>query len=282
LRPQQWLKNLLVLVPLFAAHRYSEVALLEKALMALAAFCSCTSSGYLVNDLLDLQADRHHPRKRLRPFAAGDLPISYALGMIPALLALACILSSQVSRLFIGILLAYFLLTVTYSLYLKRVVLLDVIVLAGLYTLRIMAGSAAVGIWPSHWLLALSTFLFLSLALVKRYSELVIMRTIEGGSAKARSYELSDAELLASKGTASGYAAVLVLALYISSSTARILYKRHELLWLLCPLLLYWIGYIWLVAHRGRMQDDPIIFATSDWTSRILILLMLGTAIAAL
>jgi 4-hydroxybenzoate polyprenyltransferase len=281
LRPRQWLKNLLVFVPLFAAHRALEIDLFVKALLAFVAFGCFASSGYLLNDLLDLSADRRHPQKRSRPFAAGDLPLSYALAMIPALVGLGCILGGLLSPLCLGILLLYFVLSVIYSLYVKKVVLLDVIVLAGLYTMRIIAGSAAVGIWPSYWLLAFSTFLFLSLALVKRYGELVVMRSVEGESAKARGYEMNDGELLAAMGTASGYLAVLVLALYITSGTAQVLYGRHELMWFLCPLLLYWISHVWLITHRGRMHDDPLVFATKDRTSRILILLMLATALLA-
>jgi 4-hydroxybenzoate polyprenyltransferase len=281
LRPRHWLKNLLVFVPLVAAHRVYEIALFGKVLLVFLAFGCYASSGYLLNDLLDLSADRRHPQKRLRPFAAGDLPLSYALAMIPALVGLGCILGRLLSPLCLGVLLIYFALTVTYSLYLKKIVLLDVILLAGLYTIRIMAGSASVGIWPSYWLLAFSTFLFLSLALVKRYGELVIMRSIAGKDAKARGYETTDGELLAAMGTASGYLAVLVLALYITSGTAQVLYGRHELMWFLCPLLLYWISHVWLIAHRGRMHDDPLVFATKDPTSRILILLMLATAILA-
>ena len=282
LRPQHWLKNLLVFVPLFAAHRYFETALLARTLLAFMALCCCASSGYLFNDLVDLSADRHHPTKRLRPFASGRLPISYALAMGPALVVLGCVLAVLASRLLVGFVLLYFVLTLTYSLYLKKVVLLDVIVLSGLYALRIMTGGAAVAIWPSEWLLAFSNFLFLSLALVKRYGELVIMRSVDGDHARTRSYEIGDAELLASKGTASGYIAVLVLALYIRSSTARALYGRHELIWFLCPLLLYWVGYIWLVAHRGRMHEEPLVFALRDRTSLILIVLMLCTALLAI
>jgi 4-hydroxybenzoate polyprenyltransferase len=282
LRPQHWLKNLLVFVPVFAAHRFYETALLGRAVLAFVAFCCCASSGYLFNDLVDLSADRHYPTKRLRPFASGRLPISYALAMVPALVVLGCVLGVLVSRLLLVFLLLYFALTLTYSLYLKKVVLLDVIVLAGLYALRIMTGGAAVAIWPSEWLLAFSNFLFLSLALVKRYGELVVMRSVDGDHARARSYEISDAELLASMGTASGYIAVLVLALYIRSSTARALYGRHEFIWLLCPLLLYWVGYIWLVAHRGRMHDDPLVFALRDRISLILIVLMSCTALLAI
>ena len=281
LRPQQWLKNLLVFVPVLAAHRFNESALMLRSLLAFAAFCCCASTGYLLNDLLDLSADRHHPRKRLRPFASGRLPLSYGLVMIPALLVLGCVLAAFGSRLLVGAVLLYLALTLTYSFYIKTVALLDCLVLAGLYTLRIMGGAAAVAIWPSPWLLAFSMFLFVSLAFVKRYDELVVMRGVDGDHAKARGYEISDAELLASKGTASGYMAALVLALYISSSAAKALYRRPEFMWFLVPLLLYWVGRMWLVAHRGKMIDDPLVFALRDRTSCILIALMLGTTLLA-
>ena len=202
--------------------------------------------------------------------------------MVPVLVAIGCAIGSLLSPLFLAVLLTYFALTMTYSFYLRGVVLLDVIVLAGLYTMRILAGSASISIWPSHWLLAFSTFLFLSLALVKRYGELVIMRRIDGEGAMARGYELSDAELLSAMGVASGFLAVLVLALYINSDTAQALYGRFELIWFLCPLLLYWIGHIWLVAHRGKMPDDPLVFATHDRVSRILIALMAAITVLAL
>lgn len=282
LRPRQWLKNLLVFVPLIAAHHFLDKASLERSVLAFVAFGCCASSGYLFNDLIDLEADRHNPEKRLRPLAAGDLPLSYALLMIPALVAVGCVAAAVVSPLLFAILLIYFAMSAAYSLHIKRVAVLDVLFLAGLYTVRIMAGSAATGIWPSHWLLALTIFLFFSLALVKRYAELVIMGKVDGNGAKARAYELSDGELLATMGTASGYLAVLVLALYIATDKARTLYAGRELLWILCPLLLYWISYVWLTAHRGKMPGDPVEFATSDRTSRILILLMAVTAIVAL
>jgi 4-hydroxybenzoate polyprenyltransferase len=282
LRPQQWLKNMLLFVPLLAAHRLFEDAFLGKALLAFVAFGCVASSGYLINDLLDLQQDRLHPRKRTRPFAAGDLPLAYGLGMIPVLLSLGWLIGSRVSPLFLVAALAYFVLTLSYSLYLKKIVLLDVVILVCLYTIRILAGSAAVGIWPSHWLLTLSTFLFFSLALVKRYGELTILRAVDGDAAKARGYELSDAELLAAMGVASGYLAVLVLTLYIGSVTAQALYGRYQLIWFLCPLLFYWISHIWLMAHRGKMPDDPLVFATSDRTSQILGALMLAVTVLAL
>jgi 4-hydroxybenzoate polyprenyltransferase len=282
LRPAHWLKNLLVLAPLFASHKFRDVALIEKSLLAFVAFGCCASSGYLFNDLFDLEADRHHPQKRFRPFASGELPVSYALIAMPVLLALGCALGVLVSPLLLAILLLYVGLSAGYTLHVKKVAILDVLFLAGLYTVRILAGSAATNIWPSHWLLAFSTFLFFSLALVKRYSELVIMKRVDGDSAKARAYELGDGELLAAMGAASGYLAVLVLALYIATYHARTLYATREVLWMLCPLLLYWISYVWLTAHRGKMPGDPVEFATGDRTSRILIVLMLITAAAAL
>jgi 4-hydroxybenzoate polyprenyltransferase len=281
LRPQHWLKNFLLFVPLLAAHRLGENALLGRVLLGFLAFGCITSSGYLVNDLLDLAADRRHPSKRYRPFASGDLPLSYAFWMIPALVIAAGAIGSRVSGLFVAALLTYLALTLIYSLYLKQIALLDVIALAGLYTLRILAGSAAASIWPSHWLLAFSTLLFLSLALVKRYGELAVMRRIDGDSARARAYQLSDGELLAAMGIASGYLAVLVLAVYINRDVVQVLYRRHELMWALCPLLLYWISHVWLIAHRGQMPDDPVLFAVTDRTSRIVAVLMITVCLLA-
>lgn len=282
LRLTHWLKNLLVLVPLAAAHRFNDMALADEAVLAFLAFGCCASSGYLFNDLIDLDADRHHPQKRFRPLAAGDLPLVYALIGIPALLALGCAIGALVSPLLCAVLVLYFVMSVSYSLRIKRIALLDVLFLAGLYTVRIMAGSAAGGFWPSHWMLAFSIFLFFSLALVKRYGELVVMRRVDGEGAKARAYEVSDGELLATMGIASGYLAVMVLALYIATDKAQELYATRELLWFICPLLLYWISHVWLTAHRGNMPGDPVVFAIRDRTSRILILLMMVTAVVAL
>lgn len=282
LRLQHWLKNVLVFVPLLAAHRFYEIGPLGKLALAFLSFGCFASAGYLVNDLLDLASDRHHPTKRFRSFASGTLPLRYAFAMIPLLAALGLALAITVSTPFLATALSYFALSVTYSLRLKRVVLLDVIVLAGLYSMRILAGAAAVAIWPSEWLLAFSTFFFFSLALVKRYSELVIMRKLDGDHAKARGYELDDGELLAAMGVASGFLSVLVLALYINSDKAQALYGRYEWIWFLCPLLLYWIGRMWLIAHRGKMPDDPVVFALQDRTNRIVILVMLALVVLAL
>jgi len=272
LRPHQWLKNLLVFFPLVMAHRFFELDLVVKAFLAFLAFCLSASSVYLLNDLVDLPADRHHPRKRQRPFAAGELSLFLGLISIPLLLGLSLLVGFFLPFTFLEMLALYYLLNLAYSSYLKRVVLLDVIILAGLYTLRVMAGSASVMIWPSTWLLAFSTFLFLSLALVKRYAELVTMGT-DTGVVYVRGYQIMDKELLASLGGGSGYVAVLVLVIYISSGVAEIHYTRHHLIWFLCPLLLYWISYVWLIAHRGGMHDDPVVFTFKDRISRVVILL---------
>jgi 4-hydroxybenzoate polyprenyltransferase len=282
LRPQQWLKNILVFVPLFSAHLFTEPILLVRTIIAFMAFCCCASSGYLVNDLCDLSADRHHPSKRLRPFASGRLPLAYGFAMAPVLALVGCGLAGLLSGLSLAIVVLYFIVAAAYSFSFKKQVLLDVFTLASLYTLRIMEGGLAAAVPLSVWLLAFSMFLFLSLAFIKRYAELVIMRSVDGDHAKARSYELSDAELLVITGMASGYAAVLVLSLYIASGSVKALYSTHQVLWLVCPLLLYWIGYLWLVAHRGKMYHDPMVFAVHDRTSRILILLMLAASLIAI
>jgi 4-hydroxybenzoate polyprenyltransferase len=272
LRLHQWVKNLLVFIPLVMGHRFVDPPLIAKTVIAFLAFGLCASSVYLLNDLIDLSADRHHPRKRERPFAAGEVSPLFGLFASPWLLGLSLLLGLLLPPGFVWMLVIYYLLNLAYSFYFKQVVLLDVILLAGLYTMRIMAGSASVDIWPSSWLLAFSTFIFLSLALVKRYAELVIMNA-ETGKVRVRGYQIIDKELLASLGSGSGYVAVLVLAIYISSGKAEILYTRHQFIWLLCPLLLYWISYVWLIAHRGAMLDDPLVFTLKDRVSRITILL---------
>jgi 4-hydroxybenzoate polyprenyltransferase/phosphoserine phosphatase len=273
LRPSQWMKNLLVFVPLIMVHRYADPGLLAKVLLAFLSFGLCASSVYVINDLVDLPADRRHPLKRKRPFAAGEIPLLWGLASAPVLLGLGLLVSFLLPRLFLGMLLLYWAMNLAYSFSFKRLILADVILLACLYTMRIMAGGAAIALWPSSWLLAFSTFLFFSLALVKRYTELGVMRRAEGDKARVRGYRVIDMELLASLGGGSGYVAVLVLAIYISSGIAGILYSRAYLLWFLCPLLLYWISYVWLIAHRGGMEDDPLVFTIRNWPSRIVMIL---------
>ena len=273
LRLHQWLKNVLIFVPLVAGHAWDQPDTLLLALLAFLSFGLCASSVYLLNDLLDLNADRRHPRKCRRPFAAGQLPIAQGVVAIPLLLIAAFGLSLLINPpWFSAVLATYYLFTLAYSLRLKRALMLDVVVLAGLYTLRIIAGAAAAAIEPSFWLLAFSMFLFLSLALVKRYAELWTLREQGDLSASGRGYHVNDLGLLQNLGGAAGYLAVLVLALYINSETSRTLYGQPMMIWLLCPALLYWISRVWLITHRGEMHDDPIIFALTDAHSRYVLL----------
>lgn len=271
LRLYQWLKNILVFVPLLAAHWFHETNLMLAAGVAFLSFGLCASSVYIVNDLLDLSEDRRHPRKRFRPFASGALPLAAGLWTAPILLVFSIVIGLALPSSFLLMLAIYYATTMIYSLRLKQIVILDVIILAGLFTVRMMAGSAAVDIWPSSWLLAHSMFLFISLALVKRYAELVTMRIAHGKTAKARCYVASDSELLAAMGVASAFVSALVLVLYITSGSAQLSYGRHNVIWLMCPVLLYWLCYIWLVAHRGGMHDDPLIFALKDRVSLVIL-----------
>ena len=274
LRLHQWLKNLLVFVPLFAAHKFLDPFASMNAILAFLAFGLCASSVYVVNDLLDLESDRRHPRKRNRPFAAGRIPLLHGMVATPLIAAGSFLLAFWVAPKFALVLGLYSITTLAYSLWLKRVEMLDVTVLAGLYTVRIIGGAIAVSVPLSFWLLAFSMFIFLSLALLKRYTELAMMAT-EGRheQASGRGYITADLPLLQSLGGASGYIAVLVLALYINSPDSIELYSRPQALWLLCPLLLYWVSRAWAVAHRRRMHDDPVIFAVTDRVSLAVILL---------
>lgn len=267
LRLHQWLKNLLVFLPLLAAHRAFDLPALLDAALAFVAFGFCASGVYVLNDLLDLGADRTHPRKRQRPFAAGELPLAQGLVVAPLLALCGFALALLLSPAFAGVLFGYYALTLAYSLRLKRIVMLDVVTLAALYTVRIVAGGIATATPLSFWLLAFSMFLFLSLALLKRYTELTAVLGSGGERASGRGYSVGDLPLLQSLGGGAGYLAVLVFALYIHSAASETLYRRPHFLWLLCPLLLYWISRAWMLAHRGNMHDDPVVFAATDQVS---------------
>ena len=282
LRLHQWLKNLLVFLPLLAAHRLFSLDAAAHAAAAFVAFGLCASGVYLLNDLLDLASDRRHPRKRERPFAAGTLPLTAGLVAAPALTLAAFALALVIAPLFALTLLGYYVLTLAYSFRLKRIVMLDVVVLAALYTIRIVAGAAAIAQPLSFWLLAFSMFIFLSLAMLKRYTELRMLQANGWNNAEGRGYRVDDLGLIQSLGAASGYLSVLVLALYINSTASEALYHRPEVLWLLCPLLLYWISRVWVVAHRGLMHDDPVIYAVVDRVSRVVLVLGALVVIGAL
>ena len=280
MRPHQWLKNMLVFFPLAVDSQLYEFSLLIHAFLAFVAFSLCASSGYLFNDLMDLPNDRRHPHKKDRPLPSGRLPVANAIALMLLLPIGGFGLALLLPLPFIGALAAYFALTLTYSLRLKDVVVLDILTLAVLYCLRVAGGAFAVNISPSPWLLGFCLFLFFSLALVKRYAELVVMRAAGAEHTQLRGYLFEDRELLAALGGATGYLAALVLGLYIGIRNSQDLHL-YQLLWLDCLLLLYWISYVWLMAHRGRMTDDPLVFALRDHVSRILIGIMAVVFIAA-
>lgn len=281
LRPHQWAKNALILVPLLAAHVAGNPHVLLAGVLALVAFCLCASSVYVLNDLLDLEADRAHPRKSKRPFAAGDLSLLAGLALAPLLLIAAALIASQLPSKFQLVFASYYLLTSAYSFALKERVLIDTLTLAGLYTLRIIAGAAAVGVPLSFWLLLFSVFLFLSLAFVKRFAELDALRRQQRLRAAGRGYHVEDLPLLQNLGVASGYLSVLVLALYINSPAIEALYRRPKLVWMLCVLMLYWISRVWMTAQRGCMHDDPVVFALKDRVSLVVGVLAVITVLAA-
>ena len=267
MRPHQWAKNLLLFIPLLTAHVIFVWESAVAALLAFVAFSLAASALYLANDLLDLDDDRRDPAKRRRPIAAGELPIGAALAAIPLLLAAAAIVSWRLPPAFGALLVIYMVTSLAYSLWLKRFVLLDVLVLASLYTLRILAGAAAVEVVVSHWLLGFSVFMFLSLALVKRYVQVANAAARNEARVHGRGYEPSDGRMLAMLGAASGYISVLVFALYLTSAQVVALYASPDVLWLACPPMLYWISRVWLLAHRGSLDEDPVLFAVHDSAS---------------
>jgi 4-hydroxybenzoate polyprenyltransferase len=269
-RPHQWVKNILVFVPLLASHRLSDARAVAASLIMFVAFCGCASSVYLLNDLVDLENDRAHHCKQRRPLAAGMLPVSWALPLIPGLLAAAAALASWTSPNALGVLAVYYAMTLAYSVSLKQKLLVDVFTLASLYTIRCLAGHAATGIPYSPWLLGFMIFLFLSLAFAKRHSELHHLRAAGGRLIKGRGYEADDLELVSMFGVAAGFAAALVMGLYVTSNAVTQLYNAPMLLWALCPIVLFWVSRVWLIAHRGDLNDDPVLWTLKDRTSYVL------------
>jgi 4-hydroxybenzoate polyprenyltransferase len=273
IRIHQWAKNILIFVPLLAAHRILDINAIEQAFLAFLAFGLCASSVYLLNDMLDLEADRQHPRKSQRPLAAGDLSIFSGLLLMLVLLGAGAFISFYLPFRFGLVLFFYYMLTVAYSFLLKRLVLIDTVTLAGLYTVRIVAGAVAIKVPLSFWLLLFSIFLFYSLALVKRYAELYVMQQQGKLTAVGRGYHVEDIPVLNSLGIASGHLSVLVLALYINSPEVKMFYHHPKVIWCVCVLLLYWVSRVWLKAHRGEMHDDPLIFAVTDKISLAIVML---------
>lgn len=280
-RWHQWAKNLLVFVPLLCSHILTVEKLLT-ALGAMACFSLAASSAYILNDLLDLEADRCHPLKRQRPFASGDLQAVTGLLIAAMLLAGGLAVAALLPGGFVLWLLVYFATALAYSFYLKRIVLLDVLVLAGLYSLRLLAGSSVTHTPISHWLAGLSMFLFLSLAIVKRFAELENLRAAHILPKNGRGYLLTDLEQLRSFGTSSAYAAVVVFAIYITGPDVVKLYHRPRLLWLTVPLMIFWLNRVWLLASRGELDEDPVAFALTDLTSVAIAITIVLIALYAL
>ena len=275
MRPHHWVKNLLVFLPLLASH-HVDVTTGTQAVLAFVAFCLVASGVYVVNDLLDLGADRAHPRKRLRPFASGQLALSRGPWIGGGLLVAGGAVSLAIGIEFLGLLLGYIALTTLYSVFLKRRIVIDICVLAGLYTARIIAGGLATGIALSVWLLAFSVFFFLSLAAIKRQAELI--DSAERGLLRAsgRGYHVDDLPIISMIAIGAGYVAVLVLTLYVNSPAVIVLYTSPQALWGACAVLLYWISRTIMMAHRGQMHDDPIVYAVKDRVSQICFVLILG------
>lgn len=281
LRLHQWIKNLLIFVPLVASHRLGETDLIVATVTAFIAFGCIASATYVFNDLLDVHADRRHASKRYRPLAAGTLAISTVSLVAAVLLVIGLALSVTLPLAFVEAIAIYLVGTLSYSLVLKKLAPLDTLVLAGLYALRVLAGNAATGIPTSFWLLLFSIFFFLSLAMAKRHAELTLTAATAKDETFGRGYLAADREMVSQLGVGAGYVAVLVLALYLNSPEAQALYSRPRVIWLVCVLLLYWMSRLWFLSHRGQLHEDPVVFAIRDRTSLVVLGLALGILVVA-
>lgn len=274
LRVHQWLKNLLLFVPLFTAFSFMDGAKIGAALIAFVAFSLAASASYVVNDILDLENDRAHPRKKNRPFACAAIPIPYGLAMAAALLVIASVLACLVSWMFAATLAGYLVLTSAYTWALKKYVLIDVLALAILYTTRIGAGAVVIHVAVSSWLLAFSVFIFMSLALVKRCAELIVLQTDGITASQGRDYRASDLTVLWPLGVGCAMSAVVVFGLFINAPETQVRYIFPQALWLAAIGLIYWLGRVWIKTSRGEMHDDPVLFAIRDRGSRYTMLLL--------
>ena len=281
LRVHQWLKNLLLFVPLLTAFSFVDVDNLLTVGLAFLAFSLAASATYIVNDWRDLESDRSHPRKSRRPFASGALSVPSGLAVAAVLLVAAILVAYSVSRGVGNVLVLYLVTTTAYSLVLKEIVLIDVITLSLLYTLRIVAGAVAIGVTTSTWLLAFSVFMFLSLALVKRCAELVLLKQNESVAASGRDYRVADLAVLWPLGVGSALSAVVVFGLFISAAETQSRYASPELLWLVAVGLIYWLSRLWIKTSRGEMDDDPVVYAIKDSASRIAILCIVAVVLVA-
>ncbi|MEE9315405.1 MAG: UbiA family prenyltransferase [Rhizobiaceae bacterium] len=271
IRVHQWLKNSLLFVPVILAFNTLTATSVAAVILAFISFSLCASSVYLLNDLIDIEVDRKHKTKQLRAIPSGQITITQAASVSILLLAISFGLSLFLPLAFTGILALYYITTCAYSFALKRMLLIDVLTLAGLFTIRVLAGATAISATVSAWLLAFSMFFFLSLALVKRFVEVSNQLEDAGRKETGRGYQAVDLETLGQSGIASGFAAVVVLALFVDSPQIAENYQHPEVIWLVCPLVLYLIIRIWILARRKHMHDDPVVFLMTDWRSQIMI-----------
>jgi 4-hydroxybenzoate polyprenyltransferase len=274
LRFHQWSKNILIFVPFFAAHRYNELDSFISLCLAFFAFSLAASANYVLNDLIDLESDKTHPTKKNRPLASGKLKVKNAIILMISLITIALIIASSLPLIFLQLLLLYLFIAILYSLFLKKEIIIDIVILSSLYTLRIVLGGAAIDANITYWLLAFSLFLFFSLALVKRYSELLFVSSnineLSGDkSSYGRGYTFDDMPTILIIGISSGLLAVLVFALYINSPEITVLYQTPGILWFGLCILLFWISRLWLLVQRGVIKDDPVLFALKDKASLI-------------
>ena len=279
MRPRQWLKNLLVFVPMLAGHALTSTALIQ-SLFAFFAFSMCASSAYLLNDTLDAEHDREHPVKRNRPIASGALAMPLALSVSAVLAVASLALSAWVEPWLLLVVSVYFVSTVMYSVWLKRLLMVDIVALALLYCMRIIGGAAITHIEPSFWLLAFSFFLFLSLALLKRHSELFNLHSKGEIATNGRGYTTADKAPVAIMGVNSGFMSVLIVILYFNSPNVLTLYRHPMYLIGIVPLLVFWLGRLWTLSFRGQVNEDPLLYVSKDPVS-IVIILVCGTLAGA-
>lgn len=281
IRIHQWLKNLLLFVPLLTAFSFQNINSLQAAFLGFLAFSLSASATYMGNDLWDLDNDRRHPRKKNRPFAKAQIPILVGIAVAVALLTSGLLVAASISQNFLGLLILYLITTISYTWTLKTYVLIDVLVLSLLYTLRILAGSVAVSVPCSSWLLAFSVFIFFSLALVKRCSELITTQQAGETATLGRDYRVTDLTVLWPLGVGSALSAVVVFGLFITATETQARYQSPQILWLTAVGLIYWLARLWIKTARGEMHDDPLVFAVRDFGSRVTITAMIGAVLTA-
>lgn len=281
IRPYHAIKNSLLFIPLFVGHQCFNAIALKNVFLGFFVFCLLASSAYLINDLLDLENDKQHLKKKKRPFASGELPRKAGYILAPVLVIIALTLAIVLPNSFLIIAIGYYCLTLLYSFFIKKIKWVDVFLLAILYLMRVCAGMTLIANGFSFWLIFFVLFLFFSLALLKRYAELVAIQTENKFFILGRAYQLKDKTKLALLGRASGYLSVLVFIFYIYSERAQLFYRAPLLLWLVCPCLFIWLNHMWQLAQEGKIHDDPVTFTLKNSCSWIFLLLIVIVSVLA-